>query len=46
MKAKIIDLPKILDARGNLSVIEELKEIPFYFALNSGYFELISTINK
>ena len=26
---KIIDLPKILDRRGNLSVIEELKDIPF-----------------
>ena len=26
---RIIDLPKFLDARGNLSVIEELKEIPF-----------------
>lgn len=28
-KAKMIDLPKILDARGNLSVIEEQKQIPF-----------------
>ena len=27
--AKIIELSKILDARGNLSVIEELKDIPF-----------------
>ncbi|MGC9152038.1 MAG: sugar 3,4-ketoisomerase [Microbacter sp.] len=27
--AKIIDLPKILDKRGNLSVIEEYKNIPF-----------------
>ena len=27
--AKIIDLPKNLDRRGNLSVIEELKNIPF-----------------
>ena len=26
---RIIELPKFLDARGNLSVIEELKEIPF-----------------
>lgn len=26
---KVIDLPKILDKRGNLSVIEELKNIPF-----------------
>lgn len=26
---KIIQLPKILDLRGNLSVIEEFKEIPF-----------------
>ena len=26
---KIIDLPKNLDRRGNLSVIEELKNIPF-----------------
>ena len=26
---RIIQLPKYLDARGNLSVIEELKEIPF-----------------
>lgn len=28
-KARIIDLPKILDRRGNLSIIEELKNIPF-----------------
>lgn len=27
--AKIIELPKFLDTRGNLSVIEELKDIPF-----------------
>ena len=27
--AKLIDLPKILDRRGNLSVIEEYKDIPF-----------------
>ncbi len=27
--ARIIDLPKTLDLRGNLSVIEELKNIPF-----------------
>jgi dTDP-4-dehydrorhamnose 3,5-epimerase-like enzyme len=26
---QIIQLPKILDRRGNLSIIEELKEIPF-----------------
>ena len=28
-KIRIIDLPKILDARGNLSFIEEEKHIPF-----------------
>lgn len=28
-KARIIDLPKIIDRRGNLSIIEELKNIPF-----------------
>lgn len=28
-KPRIIQLPKFLDARGNLSVIEEFKEIPF-----------------
>lgn len=28
-EAKIIDLPKILDKRGNLSIIEEFKNIPF-----------------
>lgn len=27
--AKLIDLPKILDKRGNLSIIEEFKNIPF-----------------
>lgn len=27
--AKIIELSKIIDSRGNLSVIEELKDIPF-----------------
>src|SRR5690554_485765 len=27
--AKVVNLPKILDARGNLSVIEEKKQIPF-----------------
>lgn len=26
---EIIELPKYLDERGNLSVIEEMKEIPF-----------------
>lgn len=31
-KAKIIQLPKILDKRGNLSVIEEWKNIPFKIA--------------
>lgn len=29
IKAKIINLPKFLDTRGNLSVIEEKKEVPF-----------------
>lgn len=29
INAKIIDLPKILDKRGNLSIIEEFKNIPF-----------------
>lgn len=28
-KAEIIQLPKILDKRGNLSIIEEIKNIPF-----------------
>ncbi len=28
-EVKMINLPKILDARGNLSVIEEKKQIPF-----------------
>ena len=29
LKAQILDLPKILDKRGNLSIIEEFKNIPF-----------------
>ena len=32
MKAKLTDLPKILDLRGNLSFIEENKHIPFSIA--------------
>ena len=28
-EAKIIELPKILDKRGNLSIIEEFKNVPF-----------------
>lgn len=28
-KPRIINLPKFLDVRGNLSVIEEMKEVPF-----------------
>jgi uncharacterized cupin superfamily protein len=28
-EARIIDLPKILDKRGNLSIVEEYKNIPF-----------------
>ena len=28
-KARIRELPKILDRRGNLSIIEEFKNIPF-----------------
>lgn len=31
-EANIINLPKILDKRGNLSIIEELKNIPFKIA--------------
>lgn len=27
--ARLIDLPKVADKRGNLSIIEELKDIPF-----------------
>ncbi|MEG1950958.1 MAG: WxcM-like domain-containing protein, partial [Odoribacter sp.] len=26
---RIVDLPKVLDTRGNLSFVEELKHIPF-----------------
>ena len=29
MHPRIIDLPKILDSRGNLSIVEEIKNIPF-----------------
>lgn len=29
LQAKLIDLPKFLDKRGNLSIIEEFKNIPF-----------------
>lgn len=29
MHPRIIDLPKILDSRGNLSIVEEMKDIPF-----------------
>ena len=29
LEAEIINLPKILDKRGNLSIIEEFKNIPF-----------------
>lgn len=29
LKPQIVQLPKFIDARGNLSVIEELKEVPF-----------------
>ena len=31
-KAKIIDLPKIVDPRGNLTVAEEMKNVPFDIA--------------
>ena len=31
-EAHLLDLPKILDKRGNLSIIEELKNIPFKIA--------------
>ena len=31
-RVRIIDLPKILDKRGNLSIIEELRHIPFKIA--------------
>ena len=30
--AKIIDIPKIVDRRGNLSVVEEFKNVPFHIA--------------
>lgn len=29
MDAQIIELPKFLDRRGNLSIIEQFKQIPF-----------------
>ena len=29
LQTKIINLPKIIDRRGNLSIIEEMKNIPF-----------------
>lgn len=29
MKVKLLDLPKISDRRGNLSVVEELNHVPF-----------------
>mgnify|MGYP000258424122 CR=1 FL=1 len=32
--AQIIELPKILDKRGNLSIIEEFKNIPFKIRTN------------
>lgn len=32
IEAKIIDLPKVIDKRGNLSIIEERKNIPFKIA--------------
>lgn len=32
LEAHLIDLPKILDKRGNLSIIEEFKNIPFKIA--------------
>lgn len=35
MIAKIIDLPKFLDKRGNLSFAEELKQVPF--TINRSY---------
>ena len=31
-KVRIIDLPKIVDPRGNLTVAEQLKNIPFDIA--------------
>lgn len=31
-EARLVDLPKVLDRRGNLSIIEELKNIPFSIA--------------
>ena len=30
--SRIIDLPKILDKRGNLSIIEQYKNVPFKIA--------------
>lgn len=32
MEAKIIELPKIIDERGNLSIIEECEQVPFEIA--------------
>lgn len=29
VEGKIINLPKILDKRGNLSFVEEFKQVPF-----------------
>ena len=37
---KIIDLPKILDPRGNLSFIEEHKHVPFKIARSYWIYEI------
>ena len=31
-KARLIDLPKIVDPRGNLTVAEQMKNVPFHIA--------------
>ena len=34
---RIIDLPKIGDKRGNLSLVEEFKQIPLRLNVHTGY---------
>lgn len=46
IEPKIIQLPKISDPRGNLSVIEELKDIPFKIERTYWIYDVPSRILK
>lgn len=46
VNSKIINLPKITDPRGNLSIIEQLKQIPFKIKRAHWIYDVPGGVNR